>query len=566
MNLNVFLLLVKSNIYSPSENSLNYVNNNLNISWQNNFTENNIHIFLLQDEAIVKYPNNSNILSNVINNNGYYNWIPPYDLNKYNLNHMSFQFLLSNSSNPFSATLGHNQKNILGNNFYLETNVNISSPRQNDIIIPNTNLNIHSNGFRDAVNCSIIDNNDNIIDSFIMQDNYYNYNIPQYFQDYRNNNLQLILVEENTYITRIISNLKTIGINILPYSLINSVFIFDWQNVNFLGPNIIEIYYNDGIIGNITTTLNTLSYDLYNNYGRYDFIIYDENMFTFSLLNYNYLSTTPTSTQTTTYTSTQTTSSSSSLTTSYASTQPTTLPTSETQLITETSIVLNENYNNITNITNQDLDDSDDSDDTNWLKILIGFIVLIILLALSTYYYAYGCNCPNKKRRKKHCCFTKKDCKITPYNNKQTQTRKSYLNHSKNRLPPISNSRHYNNDTYGNNEFNNKNIYNNSNYTPKYQTPNNYNSLDRHDGNNYNKLNKNFNRNINNEYRTLHRQNTQSSNLYDEPQEYNDTVVSNSFDYSNPERSYISRGIFKNDTYGYNGSYKNKTDSYNYMV
>ena len=127
MIINLFLLLIKSNIYSPLDNSLNYVNNNLNISWQNNFTENNIHIFLLQDEIIVKYPNNSNILSNEITNDGYYNWVPPYDLNKYNLNHMTFQFLLSNSSNPFSATLGHNQKNILGNNFYLESNVNISS-------------------------------------------------------------------------------------------------------------------------------------------------------------------------------------------------------------------------------------------------------------------------------------------------------------------------------------------------------------------------------------------------------------------------------------------------------
>ena len=56
MTINLFLLLVKSNIYSPLDNSLNYVNNNLNISWQNNFTENNIHIFLLQDEIIVKYP------------------------------------------------------------------------------------------------------------------------------------------------------------------------------------------------------------------------------------------------------------------------------------------------------------------------------------------------------------------------------------------------------------------------------------------------------------------------------------------------------------------------------
>ena len=82
MTINLFLLLIKSNIYSPLDNSLNYVNNNLNISWQNNFTENNIHIFLLQDEIIVKYPNNSNILSNEITNDGYYNWVPPYDLNR----------------------------------------------------------------------------------------------------------------------------------------------------------------------------------------------------------------------------------------------------------------------------------------------------------------------------------------------------------------------------------------------------------------------------------------------------------------------------------------------------
>lgn len=589
MIINLFLLLVKSNIYSPTHNSINYVNNNLNISWQNNFTESNIHIFLLQNEAIVKYPNNSNILSNVIPNNGYYNWIPPYDLNKYHLNHMSFQFLLSNSSNPFSATLGHNQKNILGNNFYLETNVNISSPLERYIFIPNTNVSINSNGFIENVNCSIIDTNDNVIDSFIMQNNYYNYNIPQYFQDYRNGELQLVLVEQNSGITRSVSNLKTSGINILPYSLSNSEIILNWENVNFVGSNILEIYFNTDLIEDITLTSNNFSYDLLNNYGEYDFIIYDQNRFTFSVLTYNYLSTSPTSTQTTTYTSTQ-------------STTPTTTETftltTNSNTDSNTNIIFNGNFNNITNTTNN----SDELNESDWLKIVIGFIVLVILLLLSTYYYAYGCNCPHKRRRKKRycCCFTKKDSKISPYNNKETQTRKSYLNKnntkSKNRLPPISNSRHLNNETYGSNEtycntntYSNtntnpypNNFYNNvynSNYVPKYQTPNDYNSLNRPTSNNsdenrnknhYNKLDKNSNRNLTSDYRNLdrQRQNKNQTHFYDEPEEYNDTIISNSFTYySKPENSSNSRPILKNDTYYYSDSkYERTSESYNLNV
>ena len=140
MIFHIFLTFILSNIYIPNENSIQYINSNLNFSWVNNFEETNLNLFLLQDEIIVKYPNNTNILTTQISNIGYYNWIPPYELNKYNIDGINFKFLLSNSNDPYSATLGHSQNNLLNNNFYFKTNVNISSPSKYDILIPNNNI------------------------------------------------------------------------------------------------------------------------------------------------------------------------------------------------------------------------------------------------------------------------------------------------------------------------------------------------------------------------------------------------------------------------------------------
>ena len=56
MIFNVLIPLILDNIYSPLENSIYYVNNDLNISWQNNFSESNINLSLLQNDAIVTYP------------------------------------------------------------------------------------------------------------------------------------------------------------------------------------------------------------------------------------------------------------------------------------------------------------------------------------------------------------------------------------------------------------------------------------------------------------------------------------------------------------------------------
>ena len=49
MILNYFLPFILSNIYYPIENSTNYINNNVNISWNDIFEEKHINLFLLQD-------------------------------------------------------------------------------------------------------------------------------------------------------------------------------------------------------------------------------------------------------------------------------------------------------------------------------------------------------------------------------------------------------------------------------------------------------------------------------------------------------------------------------------
>ena len=102
---------------------------------------------MLQNDAIVTYPNNSNILSSVVQGVDIIIRIPPYELNKYILDGINFQFLLSKSEDPFSATLSDNQNNICEIEFELISNVNISSPKSNDTLISNTYSNINLNSF-----------------------------------------------------------------------------------------------------------------------------------------------------------------------------------------------------------------------------------------------------------------------------------------------------------------------------------------------------------------------------------------------------------------------------------
>ena len=548
MILNFFIPYIFSSIFSPTENSIHFVNNNLNISWQNNFTEDNINVFLLQDEIIVKYPNNSNILSSEIMNNGYLNWIPPYDLNKYTLDGMTFQFLLSNSSNPFSATLGHNQRNILGNTFQLKSNVNITNPTEDNVFMPNTIVNIDTNGFLESVNCTLKDSDQNVIDSFIMQNNFYSYNIPQYLQNYKNTNLELVMVENNTGITRIVNNLKTTGINVFPYIINNSKISFTWNNINFEGDNIIEIYYEEGLISNVTTVLNSFIFDLIDDYGIYEFIIYDQNKLIFDKVDYNYLSTTQTSTPSTTQTSTPSTTYIYGL------------------------FIHNDTTNNITNT-------NDNFYETNWLKLLIGFLVFILLLGLLVYCYSTD-NCSKRTRRKYCSCCYIKNSKITPYSNSaQKQTQTYYPNReifNKNKLPPIPKNRHLNNTIYDSNQrrtIRDDVLYND--YSPKYETANDYNQYNHLDTNrsknnynhldtnrsknNYNNNERNKNNNLNIEYNNLQSSNNSNSNLYDEVIDYTNSRSSSFIYYSNPNNS-SSRQALPNNIYGYN------EETYNFDV
>ena len=573
MIFNFFIPYVFSSIFSPAENSIHFVNNNLNISWQNNFTEDNINVFLLQDEIIVRYPHNSNILSSEIVNNGYLNWIPPYDLNKYPLDSITFQFLLSNSSNPFSATLGHNQINILGNTFQLKSNINITNPTEDNVFMPNTIININTNGFLEPVNCTLKDGNQNVIDSFIMKNNFYSYNIPQYLQNYKNTNLELVMVENNTGITRIVNNLKTTGINIFPYIINNSEISFLWNNINFEGGNIIEIYYNKSLISNVNTSLNNFAFELFDNYGIYEFIIYDQNKLIFDKANYNYLSTTQTSTLSTTQTSTLSTTQTSTLSTTQTSTLSTTQTSTLSTYNTYELFIYNDTTTNNTNLNNNNYYK------INFFKLLIGFLIFLLLIGLLTYCYAND----NSLKKKYYFCCSKNRKIIPDSNSAQAQSNTYYSNREnfdKNEQPSIPKKRHFNNSIYDSNSIdfcnltNLKNLYNNTiSYSQKYETDN-YNHLDANrNDNNYNHLDanrndnnynyeRNKNDNLNIEYNNLQsRNNNSNTNLYDEIINYNNPI-SNSFIYStsnnNPSSTPSSRQALPNNIYGYN----NETDNF----
>ena len=105
MNTIIFTSLFSSfsNILSPNLNSLFYVESNVNISWtKDSFTGlDNVNLFLLHNDFITEYSNGTDILNRNIQNTGYYNWIPEYDLNKYISNEATFRILISSNSDPF---------------------------------------------------------------------------------------------------------------------------------------------------------------------------------------------------------------------------------------------------------------------------------------------------------------------------------------------------------------------------------------------------------------------------------------------------------------------------------
>lgn len=124
---------VYSNFISPTVSSQFYAKNNYTIEWNYPLYNDNItHIFLTHGNPFIisKYVDNRIILESQINmGQQNFNWHIPFELNNYNISDINWRLLLSNTSTPYSGSIGSHTENnliILSDYFKINSNMNIS--------------------------------------------------------------------------------------------------------------------------------------------------------------------------------------------------------------------------------------------------------------------------------------------------------------------------------------------------------------------------------------------------------------------------------------------------------
>jgi hypothetical protein len=246
MNSIVFLSLNSAfgNIFSPELDTVYYVENNVNVSWNKEAFSglNTVNIFLLHNDFISEYHNGTDILNRNIQNIGYYNWIPEYDLNKYIYNDTGFKVLISSNNEPFSTTIGESITNLFSNNFILRSNVNITNPVEDQVLYSNDVTNIILNGYKNNLTCHLYYDNKNIIDTFYIENpsETYEYIVSDNIQYFNREQLSLEIIEDNTNISRTIPHLRSAGINIDNGNIEiydNEIINITWVNNYYYGEN-----------------------------------------------------------------------------------------------------------------------------------------------------------------------------------------------------------------------------------------------------------------------------------------------------------------------------------------
>ena len=124
---------VYSNFISPTVSSHFYANNNYTIEWNYPMYNDNItNIFLTHGNPFIisKYSDHRVILESEINSGQQnFNWHIPFELNNYNISDINWRLLLSNTSTPYSGSIGSHTENnliILSDYFKINSNMNIS--------------------------------------------------------------------------------------------------------------------------------------------------------------------------------------------------------------------------------------------------------------------------------------------------------------------------------------------------------------------------------------------------------------------------------------------------------
>ena len=366
-----------SNVFSPELNSINFVENNVNISWNKDaFTGlSNVNLFLLHNDFIPEYDNGTDILNKNIPNTGYYDWIPEYGLNKYIDSKETFKILISSNNDPFSTTIGESITNMMSGDFFINSNVNITSPVSSTILYSQNITVINLNGFKNNLTCYLSTNSSAIIDTFKIDAgiDVFEYNVNSNVQYYNNYNLSLRIVEDNTNINRTVNNLLSAGINIQNenFDIIGDTILnITWTNNNYYGSNRVVLRNSSFYTYfDLLTNDNFIELNLSESYCEdlYFLSVFSTDMKLDSVVNINKIITT-----TTTATTTPTTT---------ATTTPTT-PTTPTTTITTA------------NISTTDFVPVNEEERT--IFILAAFGIFVILVILLSWYYLRD----KKKKRK----------------------------------------------------------------------------------------------------------------------------------------------------------------------
>ena len=104
----------------------------------------------------------------------------------------------------------------MSNNFFINSNVNISNPVSYNILHSQNITTINLNGFKNNLTGYLSYNGSNVIDTFdvVAGTMILNYVVNDNVQYYNNYDFSIKIVEENTNINRTVQNLLSAGINI----------------------------------------------------------------------------------------------------------------------------------------------------------------------------------------------------------------------------------------------------------------------------------------------------------------------------------------------------------------
>ena len=390
-----FILVTSGNFIFPTVNDELYIDHSYNISWLSNLTD--YHIYLLHQDTnsftsntLSTYENGDLVLDDLVTE-GDYLWKVPRNLNYYDLLNHNFKLVITNTEGFSSSLTNTNNNYILSDYFSIKTNMNVTQPISDSVVIPKKNVEIQWNGFKGFIDIdleyyvntkwwgelSIADNVDSQIDI-------YNWYLDDIFNDIASYDLRIKIKEQDTGIERYSPIFNSYGLlvekpNKNRYDFVsregnqmNISWLEDNSNYNNFSINLLED--NNKLIRNLVENKflnNYYLWDLeYNEYNRnYKIQVVNEDYNIPRVSNtflINHLTTTTTSKTTTSETSTSKTTTTTSKTTT--TTSKTTTTTSKTSTSTsKTTTTTSETTTSETTTTTSETTTSKTST-TNTLK------------------------------------------------------------------------------------------------------------------------------------------------------------------------------------------------------